>query len=162
VTERARASEHLNAHVRLEFNIPGVTFGGRYDGSPLIVGDGTTPPPDHPNVYQPTATPGGRPPHAWLADGQSLFDRLGMGWSLLVLSPPTDDAAAMASPGAALRSAALARGVNLNVVPLNEPGLLELYESPLVLIRPDHIVAWRGHQVNDAAAVIDQVLGWKL
>ncbi len=41
---REEASRHLNAHVRLEFNIPGVTFGGRYDGSPLIVPDGSTPP----------------------------------------------------------------------------------------------------------------------
>ena len=46
---------HLNAHVRLEFNIPGITFGGRYDGSPIIVGDGTSPPPDAP-------TPTCRPP----------------------------------------------------------------------------------------------------
>jgi 2-polyprenyl-6-methoxyphenol hydroxylase-like FAD-dependent oxidoreductase len=37
---RTEAAGHLNAHVRLEFNIPGVTFGGRYDGSPLIVPDG--------------------------------------------------------------------------------------------------------------------------
>src|SRR5690606_29026303 len=66
--ERARqaASLHLNAHVRLEFNIPGVTFGGRYDGSPIVVADGSTPPPDGPNHYVPTACPGGRPPHAWL------------------------------------------------------------------------------------------------
>jgi 2-polyprenyl-6-methoxyphenol hydroxylase-like FAD-dependent oxidoreductase len=32
---RQAASEYLNAHVRLEFNIPGVTFGARYDGSPI-------------------------------------------------------------------------------------------------------------------------------
>src|SRR6185503_15630870 len=32
---RAAASAHLNAHARLEFNIPGVTFGARYDGSPV-------------------------------------------------------------------------------------------------------------------------------
>jgi hypothetical protein len=50
----------------------------------------------------------------------------------------------------------------LNVVRLNEAGLLELYEAPLALIRPDHIVAWRGQQVDHPAAMIDQVLGWKL
>ncbi|CAA9397773.1 MAG: Salicylate hydroxylase, partial [uncultured Ramlibacter sp.] len=63
---RAEASVHLNAHVRLEFNIPGVTFGGRYDGSPIVVADGSTSPPDQPNVYLPTACAAGRPPHAWL------------------------------------------------------------------------------------------------
>ena len=159
---RAHASEHLNAHVRLEFNIPGVTFGGRYDGSPLIVGDGTTPPPDHPNVYHPTAVPGGRPPHAWLADGQSLFDRLGMGWSLLALSSTQQRVASQAADVAVFQTAASSRGVALNVVPLDEPGLLELYEAPLVLIRPDHVVAWRGHTAVDAQAVMDQVLGWRL
>lgn len=160
--ERARASEHLNAHVRLEFNIPGVTFGGRYDGSPVIVSDGTTPPADHPNVYQPTATPGGRPPHAWLADGQSLFDRLGLGWSLLVLSPPEGPHGLGDYEVTALQAAAASRGVALQVVRLSEPGLLALYEAPLTLIRPDHIVAWRGQHANDATAVIDQVLGWQL
>src|SRR5437879_13708743 len=34
---RRRAGEYLEAHGRAEFNIPGVTFGGRYDGSPAIV-----------------------------------------------------------------------------------------------------------------------------
>ena len=169
VTARASASEHLNAHVRLEFNIPGVTFGGRYDGSPLIVADGTTPPPDHPNVYQPTACPGGRPPHAWLADGRSLFDALGTGWSLLALPPdPVADAQTRSAWSqveagiSALQAAAQARGLTLTVVRLSEPGLRELYEVPLALIRPDHIVCWRGHAVPDASAVMDQVLGWRL
>ena len=74
--ERKRASDYLNTHVRLEFNIPGVTFGGRYDSSPLIVKDGSTPPPDEAGSYTPTACPGGRAPHAWLDDGSSLYDSL--------------------------------------------------------------------------------------
>ncbi|MBC7380822.1 MAG: FAD-dependent oxidoreductase, partial [Burkholderiaceae bacterium] len=84
---REAAASYLSAHVRLEFNIPGVTFGGRYDGSPLIVADGTSPPPDTANAYIPSATPGGRPPHAWLADGQSLYDTFHSGWTLLALGP---------------------------------------------------------------------------
>ena len=36
-------------------NIPGITFGGRYGDSPAIVPDGSTPPPDRPNVYVPSA-----------------------------------------------------------------------------------------------------------
>src|SRR5262249_35288771 len=57
---RAAASARLNAHARLEFDIPGVTFGARYDGSPIIMRDGTTPPPDEANRYTPSACPGGR------------------------------------------------------------------------------------------------------
>ncbi len=152
--EQARqiASEYLNAHVRREFNIPGITLGGRYDGSPIIVTDGTTPPPDAPNSYTPSACPGGRPPHAWLADGRSLFDSFHSEWTLLVLgpTPPTT---------AAFESQATQRGISLGVVQHADPELLALYEAPLVLIRPDHIVAWRGTSEAGAQAVMDQVLG---
>ena len=43
---RKLTGDHFNHHARFEFNIPGITFGGRYDGSPIIVPDGTAPPPD--------------------------------------------------------------------------------------------------------------------
>ncbi|MCG2591714.1 FAD-dependent oxidoreductase [Ramlibacter sp. XY19] len=130
---RAEAARHLSAHVRMEFNIPGVTFGGRYDGSPAIVPDGTTPPPDEANVYVPTACPGGRPPHAWLADGRSLYDTFGPEWTLLVLGGDAPDVA----PFTRL-------GLDLAVVRHEDPALRALYEAPLVLIRPDQVVAWRG------------------
>lgn len=83
---RARAGEFLNAYLRREFNIPGITFGGRYDDSPVIVPDGTAPPEDAANSYVPTASPGGRPPHLWLDDGRSLFDLFGPEWTLLQLA----------------------------------------------------------------------------
>ena len=74
---------HLEQHARDEFNIPGITFGGRYDGSPVIVSDGSAPPPDAANLYEPSACPGGRAPHAWLQDGVSLYDLFGFEWTLL-------------------------------------------------------------------------------
>src|SRR5262249_36899254 len=88
---RKRTGEHFNHHVRFEFNIPGITFGGRYDGSPITARDATTPPPDTVNEYLPTACPGGRAPHLWLADGRSLYDALGFEFTLLRLGKnPTD------------------------------------------------------------------------
>ena len=36
------------------------------------------------------ACPGGRPPHAWLADGRSLYDRFGFEWTLLRLGGAPD------------------------------------------------------------------------
>jgi 2-polyprenyl-6-methoxyphenol hydroxylase-like FAD-dependent oxidoreductase len=169
--QRAReaAGEYLNGHVRREFNVPGVTFGGRYDGSPLIVADGSTPPPDAANSYQPTACPGGRPPHAWLTDGRSLFDLFGFEWTLLVLKDPSGHATA---PTDGFVAAAKALGVELKVVcpeagktpdqqgELGRQSLLDLYEAPLALIRPDHIVAWRGTSDGDATRVMRQALGW--
>jgi hypothetical protein len=116
------------------------------------VSDGTLPPPDQPNDYVPTACPGGRPPHAWLDDGRSLFDLFGRDWTLLVLGP--------APPSAApFDSVAAARGLDLRVVRLPQPTLLALYEAPLVLIRPDQIVAWRGATAEGAGAVLDRVTG---
>lgn len=150
--ERRLAARHLNEHARLEFNIPGVTFGGRYDGSPVIVGDGTVLPSDEPNVYIPTASPGGRPPHAWLDDGQSLFDRFHSEWTLLALGPD-------APSTAAFEAAAQALAVDLRVVRLPQAALRELYEAPLALIRPDQIVAWRGAAADAASDVLSQVTG---
>jgi 2-polyprenyl-6-methoxyphenol hydroxylase-like FAD-dependent oxidoreductase len=151
-TERARASRHFNEHARLEFNIPGVTFGGRYDNSPIIIRDGAALPPDEPNSYTPTASPGGRPPHAWLEDGRSLFDLFHSEWTLLALGP-------QAPSTEAFEAAAQALAVDLRVVRLPQDSLLGLYESPLALIRPDQIVAWRGATADDAREVLARLTG---
>jgi len=150
---RAAASAHLNAHARLEFNIPGVTFGARYDGSPLIVPDGSTPPPDEPNRYTPTACPGGRAPHAWLPDGRSLFDTFNFEWTLLALGAQPPDTAAFEAGADALK-------IDLKVVRCAEPRLLELYEAPLALVRPDQVVAWRGERSAGARGVLGAATGY--
>jgi 2-polyprenyl-6-methoxyphenol hydroxylase-like FAD-dependent oxidoreductase len=152
VKERQLASEYLDAHARLEFNIPGVTFGGRYDASPIIVPDGSRPPPDEPNQYRQTACPGGRPPHAWMDDGRSLFDLFGPEWTLLALGADAPDTAPFEVAAAALR-------LDLHVLRLPAASLRELYEAPLALIRPDQIVAWRGADAARAAEVLARVVG---
>nr|WP_277988768.1 FAD-dependent oxidoreductase [Ramlibacter ginsenosidimutans] len=152
IAARAAASAHLQQHVRLEFNIPGVTFGGRYDGSPLVVDDGTRPPPDTPNDYVPTACPGGRPPHAWLEDGRSLFDSFHDEWTLLALGPAAVDAQPFTD-------AARALGLDLRVVRHPSASLRALYEAPLALVRPDQVVAWRGDDAAAAGDVLRQASG---
>jgi 2-polyprenyl-6-methoxyphenol hydroxylase-like FAD-dependent oxidoreductase len=149
---RQMASEHLNGHVRLEFNIPGVTFGGRYDGSAIVVPDGSTPPPDAANSYHPSACPGGRPPHAWLADGRSLYDTFHSEWTLLQLGPQPLDALAFLAAASRL-------GMDLKAVSHSADELLALYEAPWVLIRPDQVVAWRGHDDLQALQVLQQAMG---
>jgi hypothetical protein len=151
-TSRAEAGAYLNDHARREFNIPGVTFGTRYDGSPVIVSDGKVPPPDNANVYVPSAVPGGRAPHWWLEDERSLYDLLGFEFTLLQM-----DEGAAAGAGA-FEAAAKALGVPLTVLRLADPGLRDLYEADLALIRPDQHVAWRGGaSALDAAAVLRAV-----
>ena len=149
---RKTAGDHLNAHARAEFNIPGVTFGGRYEGSPIIVPDGTAPPPDAANTYIATACPGGRAPHLWLADGRSLYDTFGFEFTLLRLGP----APASAEPFVA---AASASALPLSVVDVGSEEARDLYQADLALIRPDQIVAWRGNSAADAARVLRQASG---
>ncbi|HEY7241859.1 MAG TPA: FAD-dependent oxidoreductase [Burkholderiales bacterium] len=147
---RRDAGEYLARHGAAEFNIPGITFGGRYDDSPAIVSDGSTPPPDRPNVYMPSACPGGRPPHLWLADGRSLFDAFGFEWTLLRLGN---------AQGAAFEAAARRLGLDLAVF---EPGgdeARELYGAELALVRPDQVVAWRGNDERAAHSVFSRLTG---
>mgnify|MGYP005841691985 CR=1 FL=1 len=149
---RAEAGRYLDAHGRAEFNIPGITFGARYDGSPVIVSDGAEIPADVANDYTPTAAPGGRAPHCWLDAGQSLYDRLGFEWTLLRLGDDGPETAAF-------ETAARAAGIDLTVLTLPSTELRQLYEAPLALIRPDQIVAWRGADAGNARQVVATVLG---
>ncbi|AMN38538.1 FAD-dependent oxidoreductase [Rhodoplanes sp. Z2-YC6860] len=151
---RKLTGDHYNHHARFEFNIPGITFGGRYDGSPIIVGDGTAPPPDSPNAYVPTGCPGGRAPHLWLDDGRSLYDALGFEFTLLVLNQN-------AAGAEKFRQAADGQNIPLTVVAVTADGARELYGADLALIRPDQIVAWRGNISADAAKVLRQATGHK-
>ncbi len=149
---RKLTGDHFNHHARFEFNIPGITFGGRYDGSPIVVPDGTAPPPDAPNSYQPTGCPGGRAPHLWLGDGRSLYDALGFEFTLLQLGGKPAGAAGF-------RAAAEAMNVPLSVVPVAGDEARDLYGADLALIRPDQIVAWRGNASSKAAAVLRRAAG---
>ena len=146
---RAEAGQYFEGHGRAEFNIPGVTFGGRYDGSAAIVSDGTHPPRDAANEYTATACPGGRPPHCWLSEDTSLYDTFGFEWTLLCTGDTADAANAFVVQ-------ASLRGLDLKVV--HVPQAKPLYEANFALIRPDQIVAWRGNDTAAAANVFNQIL----
>ncbi len=149
---RRTAGEYLLNHAKAEFNIPGITLGARYDGSPLIVSDGTDAPPDSASIYEPTACPGGRTPHAWLSDGRSLYDALNFEFTLLQL-------AAGARSDLILR-AATESGIPLALLDLSGENLRDLYQADLVLIRPDQIVCWRGDAPpSNSAELLAQVTG---
>jgi len=151
--ERARAevgAEILRTKTR-EFMTLGVVLGSRYRESPIIVSDGSVPPEEHSATYEPSAHPGCLAPHAWLADGSSLYDHFGRGYTLLVLDQT-------AAPDVFAQAAKRA-GVPLTVVALSDPGLRELYGAPLALIRPDQYVGWRGSRVDDADAIVATLRG---
>jgi hypothetical protein len=137
----------------------GVQLGARYDGSPIVIADGEPPADRFPETYDeyiPTGVPGGRAPHLWLDDeramGSSLFDRFGRGFTLLRLDPSAQTAA--------LEHAAEARKIPLTVLDVEIPEALTLYGRPLVLIRPDQYIAWRGDQLpEDVDALLARITG---
>lgn len=154
IGEQARraAAQVIRVAKDREFHSLGIVLGYQYDASPAIVDDGTPPLPEGQD-YVPAARPGARLPHLWLPDGASLYDRLGNGFSLLRLRDDADVIPFVES--------AAARGVPLTVIKLRGQTLEMLYEAPLLLVRPDQHVAWRGTSVDrlTADALIDRVRG---
>jgi 2-polyprenyl-6-methoxyphenol hydroxylase-like FAD-dependent oxidoreductase len=150
---RRAVGERLVVQIGGEFRTIGLQIGYRYEGSPIIVPDGTPEGPDDPEVYEPTARPGSRAPHVWLGDGRSTLDLFGRGFVLLRLgdAAPTADGFEQAARG---------KGVPLVVRNLHEPAAWNVYQRRLVLVRPDGHVAWRADAVpDDAGKILDRVRG---
>jgi len=123
-----------------------------YEDSPICVEDGTKPPEGAARL-RPSARPGCRAPHCWIGEGRSTHDLFGGGFVLVRFRAPGSDAAP-------LTDAAAARGVPLEIVDLDHEQAAALYEKPLVLVRPDGHIAWRGDALpGDALALIDRVRG---
>lgn len=149
---RIEAARRIQETKFVEFHSPGLVLGYRYDDSPITIADGTAPPPAQLVEYTPSACPGGRLPHRWLADGRSRYDTLGTGFSLLRLRPSCDP-----SP---LVAAAARRGLPLVVLDCFDDTLSGPHGAGALLVRPDQHVAWRGEpSAHDALAVVDQVRG---
>jgi 2-polyprenyl-6-methoxyphenol hydroxylase-like FAD-dependent oxidoreductase len=124
-----------------------------YEESAICVADGTAPPETETAGFVPSTRPGTRAPHAWLADGRSMLDLYGDGFVLLRLGERPPEATALAD-------AARARRVPWREVTIADRAIAALYEKPLVLVRPDGHVAWRGDgRPADAGAIIDRVRG---
>jgi hypothetical protein len=131
----------------------GIHLGYRYEGSPIIVADGTPEPPNPVSSYTQTARPGHRAPHLWLDPNCSTLDLFGRGYTLLRFH-------AGAESVDALVDAARSRGVPLSLVDLQNDEAAELYQSRFVLVRPDGHVAWRGNSLpRDPLGGIDTVRG---
>ena len=150
---RKEFGEWYAAAMRREWFTLGIHLGYRYEGSPVIVPDGTPPMPDDVATYVPTTRPGSRAPHVWLQDGRSTLDLFGRGYVLLRLGeePPAVDECV---------AAAAQCGLPLEVIDIDEPNVVAAYERRLVLVRPDGHTAWRGNDSpHQPAAVLDKVRG---
>ena len=143
---RGSMRAHLEKHARWEYDTPGIQLGVHYASS-AVLSDGSIAPPDAPTEYVPSATPGSRLPHEWLADGSSLYDRLGPELTLITFGA---DASAWRD---------LAERIPLAVLTLPaDSALARLAGTAFVLVRPDQHIAWRG-DAADPAAVLGALTG---
>jgi hypothetical protein len=92
-------------------------------------------------------------PHFHLPGGSSLYDEFGPVFTLLRCKADEDVAEfVVAAEGA---------GVPLKVLDIAPPAeVASLYRHPLVLVRPDQHVAWRGSaDVANPAEILDTIRG---
>ena len=136
------ASAELN-HARMH-GMVGVELGYTYAGSPLVADEPDNVAEWETSSYTPHTRPGVRLPHLWLEDGQAVQDVVGEGYTVLDLRGDLDTTG--------LHSAFAASGAPLNVVHRVEPHAEAVYGCPLLLLRPDLHVAWRGTASPDARA----------
>jgi hypothetical protein len=131
----------------------GAQLGAAYRDSPIIVSDHTEPPVASFGEFTPSGSPGARAPHVWLDRDHSLFDEIALdGFTLLRLEPTADSAP--------LETAARLQGIPLRVIAPTHPELADMYQGAMVILRPDHHIAWRGRRPPDnAGAVLDTLRG---
>jgi len=136
-----------------QFCCAGLNFGYFYTGSPILAPDDESPPPYTMGGFTESTAPGCRAPHFWLADGRSLYDAFGPGYTLLRFDPRANADAFLV--------AAHERRLPLVVLDVRSRGEVPpAYKTRLVLCRADQHVAWRGDAVPaDAAALVDLLRG---
>jgi len=89
---------------------------------------------------------------ATLASGRNLFESLGPGFTLLAIGAPADAVEVF-------RQAAADRSLPLAVVAISGGGEAKRYEASLVLVRPDHFVAWSSREAEITAKGAREILG---
>jgi 2-polyprenyl-6-methoxyphenol hydroxylase-like FAD-dependent oxidoreductase len=136
----------------------GVVYDERYDASDVIWYEPDQFDTDQPwaaQHYQPDPRPGHRAPDGYVDPwGDTLYDRIGNDFALLVFT-------ADRSIEAAFVAEAAARSLPLTVIHIHDPEVRSVYGADHVLVRPDQHVAWRGSRLpaKSAGPVLDRALG---
>jgi 2-polyprenyl-6-methoxyphenol hydroxylase-like FAD-dependent oxidoreductase len=130
----------------------GVQFGYRYDGSPVVCHEKGDAPTWQWRRVTASTFPGVRAPAVRLANGRQLFDEMGPGFTLVDLTGYC--------LGKPLVQEARRRGIPMVHLPVDDAAVRACYERDLVLVRPDHYVAWRDDSAPDfLGAILDRVTG---
>ncbi|MGX7729563.1 FAD-dependent monooxygenase [Rhodococcus sp. 2H158] len=129
----------------------GVEMGYVYT-APVIVSDGTPVPDNDGSSYIATTVPGARAPHVRLSDGSSILDAFRDKFTIV----------SFVGEGVVKELVDAARAVNMpvQVLAVDEAHVRSVYETDLVLVRPDGHVAWRGNSLpDDLSSLIEAVTG---
>ena len=153
---RREYGDRYTEMMRREWFSIGIHLGYIYEGSPVIVPDGTPMPELTVSTYSQTARPGSRAPHVWLAESRSLLDEYGHEFVLVLNGNGADDD----DTAGRIEKAADERGMPLRVIAVHNERAAALYAARYALVRPDGTVAWRGDRASgDLGAVLDTVRG---
>ncbi|WP_369046539.1 FAD-dependent oxidoreductase [Sinomonas sp. P10A9] len=153
-TEAARRDygDAYTEAMKREWHSIGIHLGYVYEGSPVIVPDGSPMPPLTVQTYEQNARPGSRAPHLWLAEDRSILDEFGREYVLLRF----DGRVGISEFEASARSA----GIPVRVLDVDNAEARELYGARLALVRPDGQVSWRGDDLPaDTDALVRRVAG---
>ncbi|MDR7274000.1 FAD-dependent monooxygenase [Catenuloplanes atrovinosus] len=130
----------------------GIAFGRRLAGSPVVCHEPGSPGDLPWDRIVPSTWPGSRAPAVPLADGAPLFDRLGPELTLVDLGA--------GGAGRVLAERARRRGMPMTHLLAGGPAVGAAWDRRYVLVRPDHLVAWRSDAApSDWTAVLDRVTG---
>jgi len=126
----------------------GVEMGYRYDSRICVPGEvdhESTPPAFDSRRYTPTTYPGYRAPHVFLKDGTPIFDKYSKEFTLIDFNDVQESPATTY-----ICNASKKYNIPLEVVPLTgEHHANKIWETNLVLIRPDGFVSWHGNTIED-------------
>ncbi|MDR5777325.1 FAD-dependent oxidoreductase [Caballeronia sp. LZ002] len=154
---RVKVGKALQEGLQREWLSMNMHLGNRYLESPVVVYESEDRAQARAELedainYRPSSRPGARAPHVWMRDGRSTLDLFGKGFVLMKFKAGVDTRE--------LERQASAASIPLHVTDLEEPAIAELYESALVLVRPDGHVAWRSdEQPADCRKLIAAVTG---
>jgi hypothetical protein len=125
----------------------GLNFGYFYDKSPVMVYDEEKAPDYSMGGFTASTVPGCRAPHFWLAEGRSLYDELGKGYTLLCFKANMEPSVDF------LTKAAAEAGMPLKIFTVSDTlNVPAEYKHALVMVRSDAHTVWRGHELTPSSA----------
>jgi hypothetical protein len=148
---RTEISEEIKRIGNAENESWGIEHGYRYIESNVIAypEDRSKEPDFNPLRAQPSAWPGSRLPHFFLADGQPLYDKLGKEFTVICLD---------GANASSLQNAAGSLGIRMDTLEISDDANLSGLGATFILVRPDQHIAWSGNSLPDDCSELLQIV----